>query len=442
MFIKYGALDFEIERIYRWDHRAVFDETGQDYLYDHIVIGVQCVLNTAATRSDAVMRRPVQGNRGTYAAASVRDLRTYMMQPRLPLQVRIGPEFILESPPRKPGKIIPSIFPCDAKGGPQPLAFNVINNYGAGRTIIATFEVETWINDFINKDKTPAILSNRWTMTHDIDEFHYTTRTIQGRAVFRKDLLVGPINVVPADAAAGSPAAYPDDFRAKLFHPIPNNYKRVSVNVTQPGDGTILDYRITDVEQPVNLGRDNPIVKMKGNIQSGWDGRGRFFAFASWYVKMTIEVWGRRSTSREQLIKACARALASLGFNGADNAGGFFGQARLWHCNWNVDLFDRYASCTMGVAASGATEGARVWTGNAFNTRWRNDIIADFPEQLDGVTTNADAPNPPPPNGDGSVGTSLVRMVTQILSSPATVPVRPPAPEERRFSKLYGTGGY
>lgn len=435
MFIKYGALEFEIERIYRWDHRAVFDESGLDYLYDHIVIGVQCVLHESATRSDAVMGRPVQGNRGTYAAASVRDLRTYMMQPRLPLQVRIGPEFILESPARKPGKLGNLAYDCDAKGGPQPLSFNISKNYGLGRTIIATFEVETWINDFNDREKTPAILSNRWTMSHDLDELAYTTRTIQGRAVFRKDLLLGSNN-----AGAAQQPNYPDDFRSKLFHPVPDFFKRQSVHVSQSPDGCTVDYRVTDVEQPANINLNSRIAKIKGSVRAGWDKRRLgFLDVAQRYVQATIQCWGRRTTTRRELIKACARALSSIGFKFADSADGIW---PLYHCSWDIGLFDRYASVTMGCVASSYSDLLTLAMSNAGNRGWRSNIVADFPEFMEGITNNNQQQSAPLPNCAGTVGTHVGRLVSQALSNPSTVPSRPTDPGNRKYLNLYGAGGY
>jgi hypothetical protein len=418
MMLRYGNLSFEMERIYRWDHRAVFDETGQDFLYDHIVIGCQCVLNPLATRSNAVTGKALgAGGAGEPGMTSLRDLRTYMMQPRLPLSVTIGRDEILASPTKVPG-VGPLV--CDAKGGPQPLAFNVVQFFGVGRTLLCNFEIETWINDF-KGEGSPAILSNRWRVTHDIDELNYTTRTVAGRVVFRKDFISTP---------GFRGISYPDDFRARFNHPIPSGCKRDSVHVQQSADGTSVDYTFVDREQTLNLGRTNPVLKIKGTLTNGYSYQS-ITELPKVSVGLTVEVWGRRTSTRKDLVNACIRAAAAYGFDAGAGLPNLYESL-----DWSVNIVEKYARLQVSVRVSGAT--TLIW----HTVRSTGRSAYSPPESIAGVATIDRDHNPRPPEGDGSRGGLLLRMVSQELSKPGRVPERPRTEAAIFETPLEGPGGY
>lgn len=431
MMLTYGCLSFEVERVYRWDYRAVYDDSGLDYLYDHVVIGVQAVFHPGATVSNDVTGTPRVGVNGVGFGAlgseSVRDLYTIMMQPRQKLTLTLGNKLVLESPLRDPGTN--ASYSCDAKGGPQPLNFRVIAIHGVGKTLVCTFDIETWINGFNNSSATPSLLSHRWTMSHDIDELNYTTRTIRGKAIFRKDHLVSH-PLWPAER-------YADDFRERIFHPIPLNFQRKSVHVTQSPDGTTLDYTITDQEQPANLGKYNPVLKIKSRLRMGYDSPTMLGITPKRHVEITVQVWGRRSSTKQDLFKACARAAAAFGFGDvlSPTAKLYFRQ------NWDVDLVDRYVGLTVGLTLSGFVDNFYTWaTGRSFRDMWPTEN-GNFPEAINGVTTVLPDENPRPEHSGARAG-YFGRMVAQSLMNPATNPAQPGAEQNGGNYPVPGVGGY
>ena len=83
------------------------------------------------------------------------------------------------------------------------------------------------------------ILSHTWS-THDhIDQDDLTTSAIRGQIVFRSDVLRVRRRVL---------ARMPDDYRILMTHPLPRDFKRMSVDVVANDDGNTVDYIIVDRE--------------------------------------------------------------------------------------------------------------------------------------------------------------------------------------------------
>ncbi|MEG7727158.1 hypothetical protein U2063_15335, partial [Listeria monocytogenes] len=78
---------------------------------------------------------------------------------------------------------------CDVNNGPTPLYCNIVAVHGNG-TMIVDWAVEAWFNEC---EIMQGVLSNRWTMSHDIDTDFWTTRTTEGVAIFRADVLFGSL---------------------------------------------------------------------------------------------------------------------------------------------------------------------------------------------------------------------------------------------------------
>ena len=445
MILTYGCLSFEIERVYRFDSRAIYDESGTDYLYNHVVIGVQAVLHPSATVSNDITRVPRVGQGilginqqgfGTTGRETLRDISTIAMQPRQLLTVHLGGMLVLQSPLDKPGT--GARFPCDAKGGPKPLSFRVIAVHGPGKTLVCTFEIETFLNQFNSpvSGVTPTLLSHRWTMSHDIDELSYTTRTISGTATYRKDYLAAH----PQYAAE----MFADDFRQRIFHAVPNGYKRMSVRVSQSSDGTQIWYTITDVEQPYNFvaGANSPVLKLQGEYGVGadWLGGSQFTTLPRLQRTINISCWGRRTSTQQQLILTCAKAAAAFGM--IDPTVAMIGLLENAY-NWSISLADKRVSLMVRQVLSSASSYATNWIiGQGFLFPSRDE---NFPEGIPGVTTVDVGQNPRPPIG-GARGTSKLRLVAQSLMSPATAPGQPtqdPSSLQDAVNfGISGTGGY
>ena len=363
MWLTYGDVLMQMCRVYRWENRAVKSEDGLDYLHNHVVLGVQAVLHPAATRSNLLTGVPVINGFGQAGAISYRDLRTYMMQPRRRLEVRVGDELILESPQtldEAPGNLIRPTD-CDVRGGPQPLDFRVLQTFGNTKTLLVAFEVETWVNDYLNFYNGPYLLSHRWTVREGYDQLGFCTRTTTGRAVFRQDFLRSH-DANPADAAR----LYADDFRHKFHHPLPDDFLREGVEVAQSSDGATLDYTFRDVQQPTQLAPDGPVRRVTGRYVVH-DSVPTMFWYANRRVSFTLEAWGRPGASRQALVDFIARVAASFGFTGAK------GSPRNYHSRtWDVDLFDLRVRAELSVDVGGFL--STFWTDIARN-------VLDFPNK-------------------------------------------------------------
>lgn len=398
-FVRYNDFELGIERVVRWEQRAVYDESGVDFLYNHITIGVQCVVSPAELATKTA--------EGAWAPVTIADLRSLLMIPRRDLLVRIGDYTVIQSPAERPNADRP--FQTDCKNGPQPLAFNVLHIIGP-KTAICYYEIETWVNDCVDA-LTPVLLSHRWEMAHEIDDRFYTTRTISGTAVFRSDFLLD-------DPIRGNRT--PDNFRTYFNHPIPDNFKRDSVRVTASPDGLALRYQIRDVEQDVNLGINNPVVKIQGSYRFGLHSPGgnyALFQYGHTYVGLAIQVWGKRTSTKQQLINACVQA--ALAFKFCDPRV----RASYFKSDWVVHLDKRYVELSMGAMIDGNTvsmisgafdAGAAIGGGFQF--------FNAFPEGIPGVADDASTNNPRPPTA-GVRGTYVGRLALQALSQPCTAPL-------------------
>jgi hypothetical protein len=126
-------------------------------------------------------------------------------------------------------------YVCDATGGPRPLACDVRRVDGTG-TFRVRYSIQADVHEasfFYNRP--PVMLSHVWSMDLDVDAEGFATRTVSGRAVFRRDVLE-------------QQSVRPDDFRSLLVHPLVRGMKRESLKVSQLEDGNTLRYQIVDRE--------------------------------------------------------------------------------------------------------------------------------------------------------------------------------------------------
>lgn len=140
----------------------------------------------------------------------------------------------------------------DCKNGPVPIVHSLQMMAGNARTFIASFVIETYVREMtslVQSSGSPApvtaatspLLSNRFSMRHEIDEDYYTSVAVRGTAIFRTDLLYKdpPIN--------------PDQFRLSLFLPVPFGCVRENLQIETLPDGTGVTYSFLDRQQHANF---------------------------------------------------------------------------------------------------------------------------------------------------------------------------------------------
>jgi hypothetical protein len=159
---------------------------------------------------------------------------------------------------------LPGFWFCDANNGPKPHIFSINEALGDANTLVVVWGCEFFINEATQNNLTPvgALLSNRFSQTHSVDEHGWTTIHTEGTAIFRTDLVFGavPLTTVPpgiapppgSGTAVGTPFS-PDTLRAGLFMPIPQGFTREIEYVTGLEDVTGVKYGYHDTQVPVNF---------------------------------------------------------------------------------------------------------------------------------------------------------------------------------------------
>ncbi len=142
----------------------------------------------------------------------------------------------------------------DCANGPLCRA-NVLENIG-DKTFVCEWEITTWTNDAPTPKApfpgatpgkkgaiqypTSPLLAQEYSMVHTIDQDFFTTRQVEGRAIFRSDVL----QVLEL---------FPDQLRYWLGHPIPQNFSRSQIQVRAESDNLTLAYRFIDQQRVLNF---------------------------------------------------------------------------------------------------------------------------------------------------------------------------------------------
>lgn len=264
MFLQYGEV-FLVRCQLLEASRDIVTDTATNYLYTTHRYRVRGVLNPSinsylvpGVANGVFLTDPTQ-SLGAYGTVTEQGIRHYMMQPRRRLRIRTPAD--VQGRQGVPGMPVPPAgqpaapfnwvdspgtnvdgtqATLDCNNGPRPVACDVVYVSGT-KTFVVDFAFETYINEAFRYTATPPVmLSHVWKVEEDIDQDYYSTRTIEGYARFRGDRL----------AFLG---AMPDDFRGWLFHPRPNGFKRVAINVRCAEDGNSLVYRLVDKQLALSI---------------------------------------------------------------------------------------------------------------------------------------------------------------------------------------------
>lgn len=447
------------------DYRKDYVYDGPVYLWTKHTIRVRGVYNPATTswaQNDPQNPVPVPA----VGALTEEAVRHFLAQPRQYLVYSVGNVPVLTSPPlaNVNGNVTP--LGCDANNGPFPTVGAVTRVSGA-KTFVVEAEFSTCINECWRYRSAATLglaLSQRWEMSHDIDEDFYTTRTVRGHVIFRTDLMQPVGNL---------PQAFPDDFRNFLFHPVPPNFKRENIRVVAHPDGHRLDYSFTDVEQAVNMTTavtqvgvtrieafltksiskpnddDSDFVMRQARWQRrlAWGSllptiagalasKGRSlsvsgnldinaivnteFAFEGatrgtiprQTTSLVVRVYGNRDATRRDLHDVAMQVLLSKVSDDAVRVGGTT-------LSCTEDLMGTFVSLQCTVLSAPAPLAFAAANGVAF------PYVRPGDDAIDQVTTFANLPNPLPPGDLTSRGTYREEAVAQALATPCAIYCQP-----------------
>lgn len=262
MLIQYNGIDLLPGKTETFHMRAIRDPSGLDICHQEVTLGAICIMNPAmlaaakppgATGYDGIGT----GALGDRPGLSLLQLRQTLFTDRKPLMVDLGLDRIFRAPPLRNNG---TAAPCDPIGGPFVEDVRIIDVLG-DKSVVLVFRVRFAFTDDRPKNNSKFISSHRWSMSSETKENGLTSRSIEGRAIFRLDMLEGN---TPARLVA-------DQLRVALAHPCPDGMIRKSVRVQVLPDGRECTYHVLDQQVERNLGPNTPIYKIEGNVTAGAD---------------------------------------------------------------------------------------------------------------------------------------------------------------------------
>ena len=206
-----------------FDQEAVYDDSGTDLLYHKVRIRVSAYVH------DVLGLGPnapgVYPQSGSDINVIYKYIKQRLMSPRQYLLYSVGSSPLLELFGAANNQNVPGNE--DVNNGPKPKSCDIVHVAG-DNVFRIEYEIECAFVDCDNDQNSAGVLSNRWSMSDDIDQDWYTTRSIHGR------LRVASINLNP------------QSFRGWVVPPLQKGFKRESMSFVTTPDGLNLDYSITD----------------------------------------------------------------------------------------------------------------------------------------------------------------------------------------------------
>lgn len=248
----------------RFDQEPVYDESHTDLLYYKFTIGIVGYVHGIGTGTNSdgnpvpwpATNSPFSWNliappsgtsfSGGGASLQERAIRYALGTPRGPFTMFTNSTIDPISGVVRNGDPLLTCFPATAFGrqasfnasgvdlnnGPKPTALRVMSISGDA-IFRVEFEIEICKMECDSEGNClndSGVLSNRWTMTDDIDNNFYTTRTLQG--VLKT--ITARLN--------------PQSFRAFVVPPLGSGFRRSHMTFIASADGLSLNYTVVDTE--------------------------------------------------------------------------------------------------------------------------------------------------------------------------------------------------
>lgn len=131
-------------------------------------------------------------------------------------------------------------FPCDAKNGPLPVGFHIFHSFGEAGTFFIKWACETFLNEHTPVYTGDGLLSNRFSMTHSVDQDSFLTYLVTGTAIFDT-------------RALHTVGDNPDRIRPNLMLPIPRGFVRGNIEVEGMPGMEGVNYSYTDRQLPISM---------------------------------------------------------------------------------------------------------------------------------------------------------------------------------------------
>lgn len=223
-YLTYGPIKINLVSIKQYKREPMYaDKDKNHYLYTRHTLMVTGVVHPDSDINFGV-DAPV------FDVVDVDKLiQHFLSLPRQVLNYVIGGKLVIQSPKANSGDVV------DCTNGPKPLNCTV-NKINGMVSAHVEFSIQTDLNEspLFGAPAYP-VLSNSYTMEHNIDQDFYTTRKVAGIAHFRSDMMYRE-------------EMSPDDFRELLNLPSPRGFKRDVVKCRLHPDSMKLEYSFIDRE--------------------------------------------------------------------------------------------------------------------------------------------------------------------------------------------------
>lgn len=251
--ISYNGVTIQNPELASVDMQAVYDEGDQTSQYTKVTLRINGTLTGSDTGNN------YSGDAAVFIA-NITAAKTALMTPRGNLVVQVGETNLF------------NITAPDMVGGPKPRRCTVTEFVG-GRLAVVNWEVEFATKDCLNSGTNAQycsnVMSNRYAITHAIDDKFYTTRTINGTLRVRENL----------------GAANPDLLRGLIVPGLPAGFRREVQEFGVQPDGLALKYTIVDRE----VYRVAPSTCVKASASFSTQ-----LSDLIWYNHVSVEVEGHK----------------------------------------------------------------------------------------------------------------------------------------------------
>lgn len=409
MFYVYNGIKFDILKTNVHSMEAVYSEDGADYLYTQCHVDVSAVLNPQAMSYTFGPSAVV----GQTPASTIANIRHQLLQPRGQLLVTDFGATVVESP--SGGYLV------DVANGPFPRRCD-IQQVNGSHTWIMRWSCDFAITDCLARDG--GILSNRYSTTHSINEYHLTTRTAYGRTKFRSDVM-------------NSTGEFAHDlFNGNLIPDQLPGFQRESLDVTLDSDGLGIYWRIRDVEKMYDIGETDArfggsgIVRIEGSCGlSTWNSREGMAAGNS-LAQIDIRAYGNRYSNQWTMMQRCFQIIIAKLQLDESSPVGFVTNASLRESLGTNEKWVEVSVTMMQFVVKGQPVQSPA---SIRLDPMMLDVFYVFEDQS-GI-------NPGIPNHEGTRGTAEITALTAALQAACETAQKPPGVTESGTSGPSGSSG-
>jgi len=289
----------------QWDEQVVYDDSGTDLIGQKYSLRFEGYLHAQSAGGNAdVTGSPVWMGKGAPQAGDpdtmishYEDIRRLLSKPRQTLKVFFGDSLVLHVEPAT--DINRGTQRKDVNNGPKPRNITVERVVGE-RLLFISFAIDVSLVECGSDGQAPdATLSNRWSVSEEMDDNFFTTRTISGKLYMAVGFRPGN-GAADVKALEGAPP-----FRHKVLTvpPLERGFKRQKISFAVDRTGLICDYVVVD--RQVHTSAPWPATKISGSHTESTTTGTKFFAAAN------VRLEGPPHANKKRLIETALRVIDS-----------------------------------------------------------------------------------------------------------------------------------